>query len=319
MSQEQLRVSVAAQVQRPISTTIPDETSPRSVAGLLRDVLDLCKIEIVFLVVLSAITGYVVGSGSDIVPTTLLALIAGVAFSAAGAGALNHYLERDLDSLMRRTARRPLPSGRFSTASALWLGIVLVCAGIGILCPLTTPMVAVLGAASVALYLFVYTPLKRLTRLNTIVGAIPGALPILGGYLAAAGSADVTGWLLFGLLLCWQIPHFLSLAWMYRSDYVRGGFRMTTGVDEVGVHTTAQMLAFSAGMVGLSLALSVSAGLGIVYLILATLLGIWFIHSVATFGRARTNPSARRVLKTSIAYIPMILLAIVLDQIVFTS
>ncbi len=160
--------------------------------------------------------------------------------TSAGGCALNQVLEADLDASMKRTANRPIPAGRIGINQAKWFSLLLIGAGVGILCPLTNPLTGVMAAMTVALYIWVYTPLKRKSTWNTLVGTLPGALPVLGGWTAASGSLGAGGWALFGVLLCWQMPHFFALAWMYRKDYQASPFLMLPSSDpERGSDSTA--------------------------------------------------------------------------------
>lgn len=285
-------------------------------AASLKDWLSLTKPEITFLVAISALAGFFLASPNAIDGWALLWALIGITMASAGGCALNHFLERDLDGHMKRTANRPLPSGRISPRAAMWFGILLVSAGVGILCPLTNPLTGVLAAGTVLLYLFVYTPMKRLTTLNTVVGTIPGALPALGGWTAASGGFGVGGWVLFGVLLCWQMPHFFSLAWMYRKDYARAGYAMTTVKDTHGTSTSIQMLVWTTGMILFSLAPVWLGLLGLWYGAAALVLGLWFMLRVIRFHRTKTSEDARRVLKVSVYYIPLLLAIIVLDRFV---
>ena len=290
----------------------------RSLAGgRLGDYVVLTKPEITFLVVLSALAGFVIGSPVGFDGLALGFTLIGVALSSAGAGALNHYLERDRDLAMKRTLNRPLPAGRMPATHARNVGLLLSAAGLGVLCPLVNPLTAILAALSMALYLFVYTPMKSKTWLNTLVGTIPGALPAIGGYTAATNSLSGWGaWLIFGILLCWQMPHFLALAWMYRKDYGRGGFAMLPVIDSDGLATAALALAFTAATVAFSLALASDPSMGTTYLVIAVLSGAFFLHPAVRFWRTRTNLDARRLLKSSVMYIPVLVFSIVLDRMI---
>ncbi len=288
----------------------------RSAAVSWRDWFSLTKPEITFLVAISALAGFVLASENGIDGALLAWSLIGITLSSAGGCALNHYLEHDFDATMKRTANRPIPAGRISPQSAKWFGMVLVFAGVGLLCPLVNPLTGVLAASTVALYLFVYTPMKRTTTLNTLVGTLPGALPVLGGWAAATGSIGLGGWALFGVLLCWQMPHFYSLAWMYKKDYEKGGFVMLTVKDPDGTATAFQMIVFSLGMIVFSIA-PVFLGLSSwVYLLGSLALGFWFLFSVLKFYFSRSVLHARGVLKASVLYIPLLLAAIILDRLV---
>lgn len=293
---------------RTLSATIQKAT--------FRDWLMLTKPEITFLVTISALAGFVLASPDGIDGWTLLWAMIGIPLTSAGGCAMNHWLERDLDGEMKRTAARPLPSGRIRPEAGAWFGMLLIGAGLGILCPLTNPLTGVLAAVTVALYLFVYTPLKRKTTLNTLVGTIPGALPVLGGWTAASGTLGPAGWALFAVLVCWQMPHFYSLAWMYRKDYGRAGYVMLTVNDESGRRTAFHMLAWTVGMIAFSVLPVVLGAVGLWYGAFALLLGAWFLRPVLEFRADRSALQARVVLKASVMYIPLLLGAIVIDRLI---
>jgi heme o synthase len=281
---------------------------------LWRDYLALTKPEISFLVSISALAGFLLGSPGPIEWDTLLWALTGVTLTAAGGCALNHYLERELDGQMRRTAARPIPSGRIQPAAAAWFGIGMVGAGLAVLCPLTNPLTGVLAGLTVVLYLFVYTPLKRVSTLNTFVGTIPGALPALGGFTAATGVMGPSGWAFFAVLVCWQIPHFYALAWMYRADYARAKFAMLSVSAPDGRSMAVQVVVCSILMVVASLVPVWLGAVGVVYAVGASLLGLWFARPVARFAGLRTNNSARTLLKATIYYIPVLVLLIIADR-----
>ena len=300
----------------PESISTSSTTIASNVPATWKDWVTLTKPEITFLVAISALAGFVLGSPEGIHVWKLIWAMIGISMASAGGCALNHYLERGFDATMKRTALRPIPAGRIGADSAKWYGLILVAGGVGILCPLTNPLTGILAAGTVALYLFVYTPMKRTTVWNTLVGTIPGALPVLGGWTAASGSIGLGGWALFGVLLCWQMPHFFSLAWMYKKDYENGGFVMLPGKDENGDATAFQMVAFSIGMIVFSI-IPVVLGLSSwIYLIGALALGIWFLIPVLRFHFTRSVFQARAVLKASVMYIPLLLAAIVLDRLI---
>jgi protoheme IX farnesyltransferase len=274
---------------------------------------ELTKPEITFQVTLSALAGYLMGTWDALDGWHLAGTLLGTALTAAGVGTLNHYFERDFDAAMRRTARRPLPSGRVSPATARYLGMLLVFAGIGLLCPVANALTAALAILTVLLYLYVYTPLKRRTKYNTLIGTIPGALPALGGWTAATGNLALGGWTLFAILAVWQMPHFLSLAWMYRKDYERAHYQMLPVVEPDGHSTALQTLAFTALLIPLGLGPYLVGIAGPVYLIGALLLGLYFLRPALVFYRTRQVQDARRVLRASIVYIPAWTGLIVLD------
>ena len=280
----------------------------------LLDYWDLTKPEISFLVTLSTLAGFLLGSPEAVDGWLLGYALVGTALSSGGGGVLNHYLERHLDARMRRTADRPLPSGRIDARAALWFGIGLTTAGVATMLFLVNALTATLAALTVCLYLFVYTPLKRTTKYNTLVGTIPGALPALGGYAAATGTLGLGGWALFAILALWQMPHFLSLAWMYRKDYARAGYAMLPVVEPDGNSTARQTLLFTVLLASASLLPTVVGVTGGVYLVGALVLGVWFLLPAYSFYRSRTTADARRVLMASILYIPLLVVLIFVDR-----
>lgn len=302
---------------RVASTRRPARISFAVQGSTVGDYVALTKPEITFLVVLSSVAGFTLGSPAGIDVWLLFITVVGIGLTSAGAGALNHYLERDRDGSMKRTAGRPIPAGRIPAPHARNFGVALTGAGLAILCPLVNPMTSVLAAMTVALYLFVYTPMKRKSTLNTLVGTLPGALPVVGGYVAATNSAaSGAAWLLFCVLAFWQMPHFLSLAWMYRKDYGRGGFEMLPVRDVDGTATVRQTVFFTACTIVSSIALAAWADLGPLYMAFAVIGGVIMIRPTVSFARSRSNADARRVLKASVVYIPVIVLAILLDRLV---
>lgn len=285
-------------------------------APVLRDWAMLVKPEITFLVTITAAAGFLLGSPDSIDWGVFSALIAGVALTSAGGATLNHVFEKPYDARMRRTAARPLPSGRIAPASATWFGILLIAAGLGLLSPLTNPLTGVLAAAAVVLYLLVYTPLKRRTSLNTLFGTVPGALPALGGWTAATGSASASGWILFAVLVFWQIPHFLALAWMYRGDYARAEFKMLPVVAPSG-RSTAVHIFVATGFMLVASVLPFAAGLvGLLYVFGIVAAGAWFVFPMSAFLGDMGNREARRLLRATVYYIPALVALIVLDRLV---
>jgi protoheme IX farnesyltransferase len=281
----------------------------------LADLVELTKPRIATMVMVMAAAGFFLASAGDLTLRLLPALL-GTGLLAAGAGALNHVWERDVDARMRRTANRPLPSGRMDPDVALAFGVVLVLAGLASLALLVNPLTALLGAATVAGYVFVYTPMKRFTSLATVVGAVPGAMPPLMGWAAVRDGLGPGAWALFGLLFLWQLPHFLSIAWIYRADYARGGFPMLTVLDPEGRRTARQVLLWCAALVPVSLLPTVLGLSGSAYFLGALLLGAGYLAACFAFARSRSEAAARRLLLTSVVYLPAILTALVLDRLV---
>lgn len=296
------------------SASIADaQVYTRPVGEVLWDYLLLAKPEISSVVTMSAFAGFLVGSPAALDGWALLWAMIGVALCAGGVGMLNHVLEQPFDARMKRTAQRPLPDGRVDPDAARKVGMFLVFASVGLLCPLVNALTAVLAALTAVLYLFVYTPLKRVTKWNTLVGTVPGALPALGGYTAATGHLGSGGWAVFGILACWQMPHFLSLAWMYRKDYARGDYAMLPVVEPDGNSTAAQMVGFAALLIPLSILPVVLGTTGWIFGIGALALGAWFLATTIAFNAERTGRQAKRVLKASVVYIPALVALLMVD------
>jgi protoheme IX farnesyltransferase len=289
------------------------QASTRSLGAVLQDYLVLAKPEISSVVTLSAFAGFLVGSPAGLDGGVLFWAMLGTALCAGGVGMLNHVLERRYDARMKRTAARPLPAGRVDPDAARRVGLLLVCLAVGLLCPLVNALTAILAALTAVLYLFVYTPLKRLTKWNTLIGTVPGALPALGGYTAATGHLGTGGWAMFGILACWQMPHFLSLAWMYRKDYERGDYAMLPVVEPEGDSTAAQMIGFAALLVPVSVLPVLTGAAGWIYGVGVVPLGLWFLWTTITFNGERTGQKAKRVLKASVLYIPALAALLLVD------
>jgi heme o synthase len=279
------------------------------------DWLTLTKPRITTLVVVTTLAGYLLPPGSEPIDgLRLLAALLGTALLASGASALNQVIERDRDARMDRTAARPVPAGRVHADGALAFAVGLVIAGLAVLVVGTNTLTAGLGALTVAGYAFVYTPLKPITSLSTIVGAAPGALPPMMGWAAARGAVEPGAWALFGLLFVWQLPHFLAIAWMYREDYGRGGFPMLTVEDTDGRRTALQALLWTAALLPVSLLPSILHLAGLFYFISALLLGCGLLATVVRFSRAPQRHTARTVLLASVLYLPAVLLALLVDR-----
>ncbi|MEO5509484.1 MAG: heme o synthase, partial [Longimicrobiales bacterium] len=275
---------------------------------------ELTKPGIVRMVLITAAAGFVMASGSLIDVRLLLHTLFGTCLAAAGSLAFNQWLERGPDSLMRRTAGRPIPSGQIPPSHALIFAIVLIGWGVLHLALFVNALTMLLTLLSAVTYVAVYTPLKRITWLNTIVGAVPGALPILAGWTGAGGPFDARGLVLFGILFMWQMPHFFALAWMYRRDYSAAGFRMITDHDPAGRRTSRHMTAYGVLLLVVSL---IPAEVGLVgpgYAVIAAVLGSAFLAFILVLAAAPSEVSARRVFLGSIAYLPLLLLVMVADK-----
>ncbi len=278
------------------------------------DYLELTKPNIVGMILVTVAAGFYLAAPGALDGVLLAHTLFGSAMVAAGSNALNQVLERGIDARMRRTENRPLPAGRLGVTEAMLVAWTLGLAGVGYLALFTNPIVTLLAAATLGSYVFVYTPLKRKTSMCTLVGAVPGALPIVGGWAAASGGIPLQAWVLFGILYLWQLPHFLALAWICRDDYERAGLRMvsvTAGPDA----TFRQALTFSVMLLPLSLLPSMLGTAGPVYFLGALMCSLWLIWATAAAARDRSKAKARRLFLVTVAYLPAVLLLLILDKV----
>ena len=294
-----------------------DREARAALGALAADLAELTKARITLMVMVTAAAGFLLASGGSLDVVRLVNALVGTGLVAAGAGVLNQVLERDVDALMRRTADRPIPAGRIDPDAALSLGVVVAVAGLAYLALTVNLLTSMLGAATLAAYVFVYTPMKRISSLATLIGAIPGAVPPMMGWTAARDAIDPGAWALFGILFLWQLPHFLAIAWMYRADYERGGFPMLPVLDPEGGRTARQMILYAAALVPVSLAPSALGLTGEVYFLGALALGLAFLGFAFAFDRARSGRAARHLLLVSVVYLPAILAVMVLDRAMF--
>ncbi len=265
---------------------------------------------------LTAAAGFYLGSGTLVDIGLLIRTLIGVALVAAGTNAFNQLRERDVDARMQRTQRRPLPSGRLSPrAAAVFAGVISV-AGVAYLALGVNLLTAGLAALTLASYVLLYTPLKRRTTLNTLIGAVPGALPIVGGWTAAGGAIGPAVAALFWILFLWQLPHFLALAWIYREDYRRGGLAMLSVADPDGRHTGRMVLLYAMALLPVSLMPTVLGVTGGLYFFGALALGIAYAGASIAMTRAVTTSRAWRLFLVSIVYLPALLTLMVVDKIV---
>lgn len=275
--------------------------------GLLDDVMELVKARLSLLVLLTTLVGFLIAWRGPIPWVLLTATLLGTALCAGGAAALNQWMERDIDARMKRTRERPLPAGRMSPRDALLFGLLFSLTGIAILGLFTNLRAAFLAFATIAIYIVVYTPMKRMSSLNTLVGAVPGALPPLIGWVAARGSYSLEGGLLFATLFFWQMPHFLAIAWMFRDDYKAGGCVMLTDSDPDGSMTGRQALLYSICLIVISLLPGFLGFNSPLYFYGALLLGLGFSAFAAIFLSRRDRDSARNLFFASIIYLPLLL------------
>jgi protoheme IX farnesyltransferase len=275
---------------------------------------ELFKARLTLLVLLTTLMGFFLGSQEGIDLPLCLHALGGTSMLAAGAAALNQWIEREHDALMRRTASRPLPSGRMTATTVLALGVLISLGGLLWLTLWVNLLTAFLGAMTLATYLFLYTPLKRRTVLNTLVGAIPGALPPLMGWTAATGSLSPKGWALFAILFFWQLPHFMAIAWIYREEYSRAGFKMLSGIDPDGRRSAASAIRNTIALILVSLVPFLQGVSGRIYLSAALLLGGLFLVHAVRFAILLDTASARRLFLSSILYLPVLLAFLVMDR-----
>jgi protoheme IX farnesyltransferase len=278
------------------------------------DFLALTKPRIVLLVVLTAAVGFYAAAPGDVTAFLFVHLVVGTALVAGGSGALNQVAESGSDALMRRTAGRPIPAGRVGRTASAAFAILLGGAGTAYLFVFVNALTASLAALTLVSYVLFYTPLKRVTTLNTLIGAIPGALPILGGWAATGRGVSVAAWSLFLVMFLWQLPHFLALAWLYRDDYGRAGLRMLSVGDDDGHRTFGQALLYAAALLPVSLVPTLVGLAGAVYFVSALLFGVWHVFAALTAARARSILAARRLFLVSIAYLPGLLGFLALDK-----
>jgi len=294
-----------------------------NVRSHIADYVSLTKPELTFLSVLTALCGFYLAS--DVLDLgSFVSVGIGTLLLGGGAGTLNQYIERNYDGMMRRTERRPLPSGRVKPVNALRFGLVLSFMGIVILFVFSNVLTGLLGLLTIASYLLWYTPLKRISPHSTLVGGIPGALPPLIGWSAASGTITAGGWILFFILFFWQMPHFLSLAWMYRKDYARAGYRMLTVLDPDGGTTSLHILVHSVLLGGTSILLTFLGLTGSMYGIGAMILGVsfigfsilfrWFAGTNTTLALTKTNQYSRYLFFASLLYLPALMFLMVVDK-----
>jgi protoheme IX farnesyltransferase len=274
----------------------------------------LTKPDVTFLVVITTIAGFYLGSSGTPDWLLLLHTLAGTMLIAAGTAALNQYVERDMDAVMRRTASRPLPTGQLRPREVLVFGVGTILIGAVWLALAVNGLACLVALATTVLYLGVYTPLKKRTTLATAVGAIPGALPPVIGWVAARGSLSLGGWVLFAILFFWQFPHFMSIAWIYREDYARAGIRMLPVVDRKGDATFRQIVCASVILVWVSALPSVIGMAGMPYFFGSLLLGMLLLQVGLWANRSRTNTRAKWLMHSTVAHIPLLLLWMILDK-----
>jgi protoheme IX farnesyltransferase len=275
------------------------------------DFLSLAKPRLNTLVVASSLAGYVMGGGEVSNAARVILTILGTAFVAGGASAFNQVMERGSDALMRRTRSRPLPDGRLQPAESLVFAALTSVVGLLILGAGVNLLSAAVAAATLLVYVLVYTPLKRRSSFATVIGAIPGALPPVIGWAAARGALSQGAWVLFAIVFLWQLPHFLAIAWMYREDYARAGFPMLPVIEPDGRSTARQATFYCAALLPVSMAPTLIGLASTTYFIAAFVLGLMFLGLTVKFARTRAASDARRLFFGSIVYLPVLWLLMI--------
>jgi heme o synthase len=297
---------MSAFVQKPDLTSLPGGPVAQT-RRWVADVSQLCKARITLMVLVTTLVGFLFGWHGPVNLLYLFHTLTGTALAASGAAALNQVFEVELDGRMRRTRNRPLPGHRMTLDEGLIIGILCSAGGILWLSIATNFYAGLLSATTIGIYVFVYTPLKRVTTLNTIVGAIPGALPPVIGWTAARGEPRFESWILFAVLFLWQMPHFLSISWLYREDYKQAGFVMLAGSDPDCRATGRQSLLYTLVLLSVSLLPAMLNLTSIWYLPVAIVMGGYFLLMAFRFAMTGTDESAKRLFIASIVYLPVTL------------
>jgi protoheme IX farnesyltransferase len=288
--------------------------APQAVWSKTSDFIELTKPGVTTLVLFTTFVGFYAGTKGTMPLLLLFNTLAGTALMAGASAAFNMYAERRLDAMMKRTALRPLAAGRLGSHHALLFALAALVAGFGYLLVFVNPLTALLSAAISASYLFLYTPLKKRTWLCTLIGAVPGALPVVIGWTAANAAVSVRAWVLFAIIFLWQLPHFYSIGWMYREDYARAGVAVLSVVDLDGQRTARQAALFILILISVTLLPFYFNMAGIRYLAGALVLGSGFLAFGIRFARFRNRASAKQLFRASALYLPLLLILLVLDK-----
>jgi heme o synthase len=299
-----------ASIDQPLLAPTASDDLMAAIGGRVAAYVSLTKPRLVLLVLVTVAVGFLLGARGSAHRTALVSLTAtllGTSLVAGGAGALNQWLERERDARMRRTSSRALPSGRLAPSEAAVFGGLLIFLGTAVLLLGANLLAAAVAFTTFVLYVFVYTPLKPWTTLNTVIGAVPGALPPVIGWGAATGRLGAEAWALFLIVFLWQFPHFLAIAWIYRDDYRRAGFRMLTAGDTRGTMTGCQAVSYALVLLPAGLLPAMVGLAGPVYFAGAVLLGLWYLLEAARFWLEVSDRRARRLLRASFVYLPAIL------------
>lgn len=290
------------------------EIGQSDASSAINDLAQLTKARLTSMVLVSTSVGFCMASEGNLNWAKLVNTLIGTGLVAGAAAVLNQVMETDADRLMERTKARPLPAGRVTRSAATLLGVAMACAGLACLAVATTFVAAYLATATLGVYLAIYTPMKRRSSLCVPLGAVSGAIPPLIGWTAVNGSFGLGAWVLFGVLFAWQIPHFLAIAWMYRDDYSRAGFRMLREGDITGLGTAVEALLFSLGLTAITLAPVLAHTAGSVYFVGALAADLLLTGCAACFLLERSRRVARRLFFVSILYLPLLLGLMVLTK-----
>ena len=290
------------------------ETKVTNVREKLAAYLELTKPRIAFMLVLTSAAGFYLGSNGNFNFTLFINSVIGITLLAFGVATLNQFIERKTDALMERTANRPLPTGKITPSEALIFGVLQCVVAELYLLFLVNGLTAALGLVVIVGYVLLYTPLKTKTSASTAIGAIPGAMPPLMGWTAAANEITLGAWILFALLFLWQFPHFLAIAWMYRKQYANAGIKMLPVVEPEGKITARQIVIFTILLLPVSVAPYFFGVSGVIYLVGASLLGLWFLWTSIQAARAKSDEMARKLLLVSVMYLPIIFALMVFNH-----
>ena len=289
---------------------------PKKASSIKEAYYELTKPNITFMILISTALGYFIGGNGISDYQHFILTLLGSCMISSGAGALNHFAESESDKVMYRTSLRPIPAGIISSKNAMIFGVALVLIGSGLLYSFINPLTCVLALITALMYLFVYTPLKKLTWLNTSIGAIPGSLPPIGGWVAATESLDPEAWILFAILFLWQHPHFYAIALMFKDDYKKAGLKMLPVEEPDGARTNRQIIWHALLLIPVSVMPVYINLLGMIYFWAALLLGIGYLFSGFILAKQYSVNNARLVLKVSVFYLPILFLTIMVDKLV---
>ena len=288
---------------------------PKKAESLMEAYYELTKPSITFMILISTALGYYMGGNGIANYIHFFFTILGSCLISSGSGALNHFAEADSDKIMRRTNLRPIPAGLISAENAMLFGIALILSGSAILYWIINPLTCLLALITSLMYLFIYTPLKKLTWLNTSVGAIPGSIPPIGGWVAATGRLDPEAWILFAILFFWQHPHFYAIALMFKDDYKKAGLQMLPVMEPDGSRTNRQIIWHSFLLIPVSVVPVYIGILGMIYFWSAIILGVGYLISGFILAKQYSVDNARFVLRVSVFYLPILFLTIIIDKI----